>query len=406
MKHRAIAAAAVVAACALSLAACKSSGNGSDSSSGAVSITNTATAVNDAPTGLANAKAIVEAASAEPADIPIKTPLAHAPQKGVKVAFLTCSAAACSLLNPGFVAAAKALGWNPKVITYDSAQPGQALQQAIDAGYKYIATTSITLNTITPQVRAAQAKGIALFGAYTGDQPGGKTNGLYGVAQNFDASVKSGKLIAAWTIVDSSSKAHALYVDLPLYPTLVAQGQAAKAEYKTDCPSCSMDTLGLSVTQLGAGQGPSAIVTYLKSHPDINYVYLSFQDLDNGVAAALKSAGLSNRVKIVGTEGQTAQFKSMIAGSETAWSVLPEPYVMWTVVDWMARLSEGVLDQSALDATASGVQFMVDTPAEATTQLNENGASGRGRRTTRRSSRRCGRSAPDGADGIAGSVTT
>ncbi len=34
---------------------------------------------------------------------------------------------------------------------------------------------------------------------------------------------------------------------------------------------------------------------------------------------------------------------------------------MWAVVDWMARQSEGVLDQAALDATSSGVQFMVDT---------------------------------------------
>jgi ribose transport system substrate-binding protein len=373
MKQRALAAFAV-AVCAVSLAACKSSANhSSGGGGGSTSAAGNASPANDAATGLTNAQAIVTAASTEPTDIPIKTALPRAPQKGIKVAFLTCSAAACSLLNPGFIAAANALGWKPKVITYNSAQPGQALQQAIDAGYKYIATTSITLNTITPQVRAAQAKGVALFGAYTGDTPQGKANGLYGVAQNFDASVKSGKLIAAWTIVDSHSNAHALYVDLPLYPTLEAQGDAAKAEYKADCPSCSYDKLGLSVNQLGAGQGPSAIVTYLKSHPKINYVYLSFQDLDNGVAAALKSAGLAGKVKIVGTEAQTAQLKAMIAGTETAWSVLPEPYVMWTVVDWMARLSEGVLDQTALDATASGVQFLVDTPAEAQQQLTENG---------------------------------
>jgi ribose transport system substrate-binding protein len=372
MKHQALAVAAVIAAGALSLAACKSSGGPAASSPG--SISNPAgTAVNDVPTGLANAKSIVGAASTEPADIPATTPLPHAPAKGIKVAFLTCSAAACSLLNPGFEAAAKALGWDPKVITYDSAQPGQALQQAIDSGYKYIATTSITLSTITPQVQAAKAKGVALFGAYTGDKPEGKANGLYGVAQNFDASVKSGKLIAAWTIADSNSNAHALYVDLPIYPTLEAQGDAAQAEYKADCSACSYDKLGLSVTQLGAGQGPSAIVTYLKSHPDINYLYLSFQDLDNGVTAALKSAGLDSKVKVVGTEAQTSQLKSMIAGSEAAWSVLPEPYVMWTVVDWMARQSEGVLDQAALDATASGVQFMVDTPAAAQQQLTENG---------------------------------
>ena len=371
MKHRAIAVAAVAAAISLPLAACSSSSGGGGKSA-AVSNAGDSGSANDTATGLTHAKSIVAAYASEPTDIPIKTALPHAPDKGIKVAFLSCSAAACSLLNPGFEAAAKALGWEPKVITYDSAQPGQALQQAINAGYKYIATTSITLNTITPQVQQAKAKGIAIFGAYTGDKPEGKTNGLYGVAQNFAGSANNGKLMAAWMITHSNSNAHALYVDLPIYPTLVAQGEAAKAEFKLDCSSCSLDTLGLSVTQLGAGQGPSAIVSYLKSHTSVNYVYLSFQDLDNGVAAALKSAGLADKVKIIGTEGQTAQLKSVVAGTETAWSILPEPYVMWVVVDWMARQSVGVLDQAALDATGSGVQFMVDTPAAAQQQLQEN----------------------------------
>jgi len=373
MNRRTIAVAAVIASAALTLTACKSSGGPSGSGNTTTTNSSPVAGSTGASSGLSNAQAIVAANSTEPSDIPITTPLPKAPEKGIKVAFLTCQAAACSLLNPGFVAAANALGWKPKVITYDAKQPGQALQQAIDAGYKYIATTSITLSTITPQVQAAKAKGVAIFGAYTGDTPQGKANGLYGVAQNFQGSDNNGKLIAAWTIVNSQSNAHTLYVDLPLYPTLVEQGKGAEAEYKADCPSCSLDTLGLSVDQLGAGQGPSTIVTYLKSHTNINYLYLSFQDLDNGVAAALKSAGLSDKVKIVGTEGEEAQLKSVIAGTETAWSVLPEPYVMWVVVDWMARQSEGVLDQKALDATGAGVQFMVDTPAKAQAQLTENG---------------------------------
>ena len=377
MNRRSIAIAALVASAALGLTACKSS-SPSSSSGGTNSTTSTTGAAatsggSGGASGLANAQAIVAANANEPTDIPIKTALPKAPDKGIKVAFLSCQAAACSLLNPGFTAAAKALGWNPKVITYDAKQPGQALQQAIDAGYKYIATTSITLSTITPQVQQAKAKGVAIFGAYTGDTPQGKDNGLYGVAQNFTGSDNNGKLIAAWTIVNSNSNAHTLYVDLPLYPTLVEQGKGAQAEYKADCPTCSMDTLGLSVDQLGAGQGPSAIVTYLKSHTNINYLYLSFQDLDTGVAAALKAAGLASRVKIVGTEGEESQLKSVVAGTETAWSVLPEPYVMWVVVDWMARQSEGVLDQAALDATGAGVQFMVDSPAKAQAQLDENG---------------------------------
>jgi len=313
---------------------------------------------------------IVAAAATEPTTIPSTLPkLPKAPEKGVKVAFLTCSDPSCALLNPGFTDAAKALGWEPTVITYNSAQPGQALQQAINAGYKYIATSSITLNTVTPQIAQAKAKGVAIFAAYTGDKPEMKANGLYGVAADFGTSVTSGKLMAAWTIKDSASTANTVFVSLPIYPTLLAQGDAAKAEYASACPKCSFDVLGLSAAQVGQGQTPSAIVNYLKTHPNTDYLYLAFGGLDAGVSQAIKSAGLASKVKIVGTQGQQSQLQQVVNGEEAAWSILPEQYTMWVVVDWMARLNTGVLDQKALDATSSNPTFMVDTAAAATKQL-------------------------------------
>jgi hypothetical protein len=63
----------------------------------------------------------------------------------------------------------------------------------------------------------------------------------------------------------------------------------------------------------------------------------------------------------------------MMSGNETMWSILPEPYVMWVVVDWMARLSEGVLTPASLAATDQGVAFIVDTAAAAKGQLAANG---------------------------------
>jgi ABC-type sugar transport system substrate-binding protein len=358
-------------ACVAAASACGSSSPSSSGSSSSPAAAASAAATGG--TGVTTAKAAVAAALTEPANIPETTALPHAPKKGVKVAFLTCSAAACSLLNPGFTAAAKALGWDPTVFTYNSATPGQAVQQAIDAGYKYIATTSITLSTITPQVQEAKAKGIALFGAYTSDTPEGATNGLYGVAQNAGGDVKIGSLMADWLIANSDGKANVVYVDIPLYPSLVGQGQGAATEFGKLCPGCTFATLPVSVTQLGAGQVPSAIVSYLQAHPSVNYLYLSFQDLDAGVYAALHTAGLTSRVKIVGTEAQATQLHEMVNGQETMWSILPEPYVMWEVVDWMARQSEGVLTPAALAADDTGVAFIVDTPKAAQAQLAANG---------------------------------
>jgi ribose transport system substrate-binding protein len=363
-------------ACVAVASACSSSSSTSANTSAPASSGGSASAApasGAGSTGVARATAQISTLLTEPASIPATSPLPHAPAKGVKVAFLTCSAAACSLLNPGFTAAAKALGWNPSVITYNAATPGQAVQQAIDAGYKYIATTSITLSTITPQVQEAKAKGIALFGAYTDDTPSGTQNGLYGVAQNGAGDLKTGAMMADWLIANSGGHANAVYVDIPLYPSLVGQGQGAQAEFSKLCPGCSFATLPVSVTQLGAGQVPAAIVAYLRSHPGVNYVYLSFQDLDGGVAPAIKAAGLAGKVKIVGTEGQASQLQEVVNGQEAMWSILPEPYVMWVVVDWMARLSEGVLTPASLSATDEGVAFIVDSAAKASAQLSANG---------------------------------
>jgi len=358
-------------ACIAAASACSSSSSTSAPASPGTSTS--AAPASSAGGGVTEARAQLARLLTEPADIPATTPLPRAPEKGVKVAFLTCSAAACSLLNPGFTAAAKALGWDPAVITYNSATPGQAVQQAIDAGYKYIATTSITLSTITPQVQEAKAKGVALFGAYTDDTPGGAQNGLYGVAQNGAGDLKTGAMMADWLIANSGGHANVVYVDIPLYPSLVGQGKGAEAEFSKLCPGCAFATLPVSVTQVGAGQVPAAIVAYLRSHPGVNYVYLSFQDLDAGVAGAIRAAGLAGKVKIIGTEGQASQLQEMVNGQEEMWSILPEPYVMWVVVDWMARLSEKALSPSSLSATDEGVAFIVDTPAKASAQLKANG---------------------------------
>ena len=358
----------VAATCLVGAAACSSAGSGSASNGSQTQSSGGSTA--SAPASAGSVNQILTGGTSAPSAIPSGlTKLPKAPAKGLKVAFLTCSDPSCALLNPGFTDAAEALGWNPTVITYNSAQPGQALQQAINAGYKYIATTSITLNTITPQISEAKAKGIAIFGAYTGDKPELQANGLYGVAANFATSAASGKLMAAWTIKDSNSNAHVLFVSLPIYPTLVAQGDAAQAEYAAACTKCTFDVLGLSVTQVGQGQTPSAIVAYLRAHPSTNYVYLAFGGLDAGVAAAIKSAGLADKVKIVGTQGQKSELQEMVSGQEAAWSILPEQYTMWVVVDWMARLNVGDLSQTALDASGANPTYMVDTPAAAQTQL-------------------------------------
>ena len=72
------------------------------------------------------------------------------------------------------------------------------------------------------------------------------------------------------------------------------------------------------MTQLGAGQVPATIVAYLKSHPSVNYLYLSFQDLDAGdTPKALEfAAAVRAMTDVLGLDPLSARW-SEAGGNET-----------------------------------------------------------------------------------------
>jgi ribose transport system substrate-binding protein len=334
------------------------------------SATTQATAAAATKSDIAGAQKAARAAEEIPTKIGATTPLPHAPKPGVRIALVTCNAPSCTNEAPGFTAAAKALGWEATVIIYPLSQsPAAEVQQAIDNGYKYIAMTSVILSSITSQVQQAKAQGIKLFEEYGSDPAEGATNGLYGEMID-PAGVKAvGTPLGDWVASDSGGHANLLFIDLPTSPSTVTQGQAVQAELLKRCPACTFTFLPVTASQLGAGQAPAAVVTYVRAHPDINYVDLSFNDLDTGMVSAMKSAGLADKVKVFGNDANAVQLQEVSSGAEPMWQIDAVGYIQWAVVDWMARASEGVLTPAALAATASGLNYIAATPAAANKQL-------------------------------------
>ena len=133
------------------------------------------------------------------------------------------------------------------------------------------------------------------------------------IAQN----ARIGKYLAAEIVANSSGKANTLYVNLPAYTILGALGTSFEQVYKQLCPSCGYASVDVPLTQLA--NAPTVIVSYLRSHPSVDYVALSVADaLDNGLPAALSAAGLSN-VKIVGEGGGPTSFSYVGEGRNWRW---------------------------------------------------------------------------------------
>lgn len=121
-----------LAAAALALTACSSSGavsgNGATSSGSLV-------ANGGDPSGVAAARAAVQAATTFPKTIPVTEPLPSKPPTGKTVVYLQCEQQECNLEGNGIRAAAAAIGWNYKA-TVRQREPGRRLGLPNDRAHR------------------------------------------------------------------------------------------------------------------------------------------------------------------------------------------------------------------------------------------------------------------------------
>jgi ribose transport system substrate-binding protein len=142
-----------------------------------------------------------------------------------------------------------------------------------------------------------------------------------------------------------------VFIDVPDFPTLVAEKDAYVAEMKAVCPSCSVDTLDFPATDIGT-KVPSAIVSYLQQHPDVNYLTMSFDDMSIGVSEALRAAGLDGNVKIIGqSSNQTAAESIKNDSGQVATIPQGVGQMAYKALDVLARQFNG----DSLDADAANL---------------------------------------------------
>ncbi len=264
--------------------------------------------------GLKAAEATVAKASVRPTKIPVTEPVGKPIPKGKKITFVSCGVEACAMQGPILAAGAKSLGWTVKQVATDGS--AEKVQGAIDAAIRN-GSDAVILNAADPDAYAKQIADAKKAGvqfvtccslATTED----------GVLYNTATDKQNGPIgdyLAAEVVADSKGKANALYVNISAFEILKQVGASFDEGVKKYCDSCSVDNLDIPLTSLGK-DAPDRIISYLRSHPKVNYVALSVTDaLGAGLPAALKAAGLGDKVKIVGQGGGTQNFTDMKAGS-------------------------------------------------------------------------------------------
>jgi len=246
--------------------------------------------------------------------------------------------------------------------------PGAALQQAITQHPDYIGITGIPAAALKPQLEAAEKAGIPVISCATPDKP---SAGGY-AAQCGGTLAGDAENLARWAINDSGGKAKILGVTIPQYPVLNTETDWLKSKLTAMCSGCSYGQLDVGVQDLVGGTVPQKVVAYLQSHPDVRYVYFTFNDLTRGMPAALKTAGLTSKVKLIGAAGDASIMKQ-IGQQQTAWTIAPNVYSAWVMVDAMARLSvDDKLSSAYQNAIYTSPTWVVDSASSAK-QLSNTG---------------------------------
>jgi ABC-type sugar transport system substrate-binding protein len=307
-------------------------------------------------------KAVVAAPPTRPpGSIQVGRALSKSPPKGKKLIFLQCELPACARYVPGINAATAALGWSAKTEVFKNADPGGALQQAINEHPDYIAITGIPAAALKPQLAAATRAGIPVISCATPDRP---SPGGYAV-QCGGTLATDADYVARWMINDSGGKGHMVALTIPQFPVLNTETDWLKANLKRLCSGCASDQLDLTIDDVAGGQVASKLIAFLQSHPGVNYVYFTFNDLSRGVPAALKAAGFGDKVKLVGAAGDAAIMKTIGSGQD-AWTIAPNVYSAWVMVDAMARLATGErLSQDYANKVYASPTWVVDSAGSA-----------------------------------------
>jgi ribose transport system substrate-binding protein len=261
--------------------------------------------------------------------------LSAQPPTGKTIAVLTCNISSCRSYLDAATEAADVLGWTVEPFLFDPT-PEQVLSQmnaAIASHPDGIMINGQDSSVWNSAISAAEAAQIPIVSQGSTDVPGGPVIATGTSSDQWDTvSELVGKFIAA----DSDGDAKVLSYGLAPFKISMQIASGIADAVTANCDGCTATVVPSQATDIGSGI-PQDVVSQLQQNPDINYVSFSDGAMTPGVVAALREAGLSDKVKIVGADAQGTDYTSMKNGEEYAFVQFSVPSYAWQGVDALAR---------------------------------------------------------------------
>jgi len=307
---------------------------------------------------LTAAQQAVARAEKIPTTIGVTTPLKTKPVPGKTIVFLGIANGSVAYDIQGMEAAAKAIGWNVKVIGYDQTNVATLISAFNEALlYHPVAVTLTGISeslwqSVIPEYRKA---GVSILPNC--DPTPLNSVIIANICGTSDFSTM-GEILANWFILNSGGTGQAILPLTPDFPILNALGLSFQAYVSANCSTCSVQTVTATLDQAVTGAITQQLVTAIQSNPSINYAIVPFSAFVPGLPSALNAAGLTGKVKIA-LGGPLAQdLTNLRQGTVSAVVTLADSYQGWLDVDVTLRHMQGI----KYSITDGGLPIQLLTP--------------------------------------------
>jgi ribose transport system substrate-binding protein len=275
--------------------------------------------------------------------------------KTVWVLSCTQAGAGCALPAAGAVEAAKAIGWNVKLVDgkYDPATYNSLIRQATAAKVDGIVLVVVDCALVQGSLKAAKAAGIKIYGLYALDCDDKYAGG--GTPQ-FDASIQYAdgatygtyiqddyaKAIADYVIAKTDGKAKVIQFKMEDTAVVRHIGDGFEAEMKT-CTGCKVYTKVFTAQEFLGNKLQGFTTSMLTQHPDANVVMAPYDaSILLGIGPAVQQAKAQGRkLMLTGGEGLPPNIKLIKSGLQTSAAGAPSRWVGWASIDGLNRVFAG-----------------------------------------------------------------
>ncbi len=271
---------------------------------------------------------------------------AHAP-KGIKIAAITCYSILEGCVSPtkGIADAAKAIGWEAQ--TFDGggtpSQQNSQILNAISWGANIIALIAVDPKAVQAGLQAAKRAGVLVVSGSSALSPPNPVvepppGDLWPAFDVMVDTPELGRRAADWIIADSGGKANVVIYNDKEFPSNIAEIEGLLPRLK-ECKGCTVqDVQYFTGTQVANTLGPET-VSYLRNHPEVNYIYVTYDPAATAQVPAIENAGLAGNVKLVSILGDNQNLHYIETGRvQAADGAFDNEYMGWSIVDQSIRL--------------------------------------------------------------------